>query len=194
MATIGSLLSDIDERTIARRVSIEHDEARMQYHLRSNTVASFDQFSAIIADYCNHHYTRCVSHGGMLAPSEAYGRTKELIENEYRKKRRGDIVMAFNDAHDGTNGGLRAVLDIIAEGLKAESVERYIQDAFDRHVAPSSWDDKVDMIRQFISYCGNILSSSVVASQPERYAHDYSELIRSYVEGLQRTSATFRRL
>ena len=194
MATINTLMFDLDERTIAQRIAIRHDEARMQYPLRSNTVSDFHQFKAIITDYYNHHYTRCVSHGGILAPSEAYGRAKELTDNEYRKKRRGDIVMAFNDAHDGTNGGLRAVLDIIAEGLKAEVVERYIQDAFDRHVAPSSWDDKVDMIRQFISYCGNILSSSVVSSQPERYAHDYSELIRSYVEGLQRTSATFRRL
>ena len=102
MATINTLMFDLDERTIAQRIAIRHDEARMQYYLRSNTVADFHQFKAIIADYYNHHYTRCVSHGGMLAPSEAYGRTKELIENEYRKKRRGDIVMAFNDCADGT--------------------------------------------------------------------------------------------
>ncbi|KPL24973.1 MAG: hypothetical protein AMJ75_02230 [Phycisphaerae bacterium SM1_79] len=193
MATINSLLSDLDERVIARRVATKHDEVRMRYHLRSNTVTDFGQFKTIIADYGNYHYTSCVSHGGTLTSSGAYGRVKAIIENEYRR-RRGNIVSAFNDAHDGTNGGLRAILDIICEGIKAEAVEHYIQDAFDCHVAPNSWDQKVDIIRQFILYNGNVLSSSVVASQPERYAHDYSELIRAYVEGLRQTSAMFRRL
>ena len=69
--------------------------------------------------------------------SEAAGRAKEILEQEYRR-RGGDLVTAFH-VHDGTNGGLRVVLDTIAEGLKAESVERYIRDAFDRHVAPKSF-------------------------------------------------------
>ena len=89
---------------------------------------------------------------------------------------------------------MRVVLDTIAEGLKAEVVERYIADAFDRHVAPNSWEQKVEIIRQFIAQCGPYLSSSIKTSQPERYAHDFSELIRSYVDGLQQTSSIFRRL
>ena len=193
MATINSLLAHLDERIIAKRIGIRHDEARLNYHLRSNTVTNFDQFRDNITDYYNYHYTSCISNGGGLSTSEAYGRAKELLEREYRK-RRGDIVSAFNNAHDGTNGGMRVVLDTIAEALKAEAVERYITDAFDRHVTPNSWEQKVDMIRQFIAYCGPNLSSSIRTDQPERYAHDYGELIRTYVEGLQQTSSIFRRL
>lgn len=193
MATIQSLLSALDEREIARRIGIPHDEARMQYQLQSNTVRDSDQFSAAVADYYNHHFTSCISNGGRLSSAEAWGRGKELLEREYRK-RRGNIVSAYNNANDGTNGGMRVVLDTIAEGLKAEVIERYVQDVFDRHVALSSWEKKVDTISQFIAQCGPYLSSSIKASQPERYARDYSELIRSYVEGLQQTSAIFRRL
>ena len=193
MTSINSLMSELDERAIAQRLGIAHDEARMQYQLRSNTIGSFNEFSNVITDYYNHHHTICVSRGGRLPASEAYGRAKELLEREYRK-RNGDIVSAFNDAHDGTNGGMRVVLDTIAEGIKAEVVERYITDCFDRHVAPNSWEQKVEIIRQFISYCGNMLSSAVTVSQPQRYANDYSGLIRSYIDGLQRTSSMFRRL
>ena len=193
MATINILLSALDEREIARQVAVPHDEARIQYRLSSNTVADFGRFSDIITDYCNYHCSSCVSHGGTLARSDAYGKAKELLEGEYRK-RRGDIVSAFNDAHDGTNGGMRVVLDTIAEGLKAEAVERYIAEIFDRHVTPNSWERKVDIIRQFINRCGPYLSSSIVADQPERYAQNYSELIRSYTEGLRQTSSMFRRL
>lgn len=193
MTSINSLMSELDERTIAQRLGIAHDETRMQYPLRSNTVGNFSEFSNVITDYYNYHHTRCVSRGGSMPRSEAYGRAKELLEREYRK-RNGDIVSAFNDAHDGTNGGMRVVLDTIAEGIKAEVVERYITDCFDRHVAPNSWDQKVEIIRQFIASCGNMLSSSIVAAQPQRYANDYSGLIRSYIDGLQRTSSMFRRL
>jgi hypothetical protein len=193
MATINSLLLALDERTIAQRVGIPHDETRMRYHPASNTVGDFGEFEALIGDYYNYHFTTCISHGGMLAPNGACSRAKALLENEYRR-RRGNIVSAFNDAHEGTNGGMRVILDMIAEGLKAEAIADYVRDAFDKHVTPNSWDQKVDMIRQFISWFHHALSSSVVASQPERYAHEYSELIRSFVEGLRQTSSIFRRL
>ena len=193
MGTINSLLSALDERVVAQRVAIKHDEARMQYHLPSNTVMDFEEFKNIIARYYNHHYTRCVTNGGALTPGDAYGKSEELLEKEYRR-RRGDIVSAFNDAKDGTNGGLRAVLDIICEAIKAESVELYIKNVFASQVDPSDWHTKVSIIGQFITYCSPYLSSSIVASQPERYAQNYSELIRAYVEGLKQTSTMFRRL
>ncbi|MFC1761015.1 hypothetical protein ACFL6U_02920 [Planctomycetota bacterium] len=192
MGSIDALLDALDERTIAREIGLPHDEARMRYPLHSNTVSDFDQFSSTIADYYNHHFTECVSGGGALSSAEAGGRAKEIIERAYRR-RGGNTTSAFNNAHDGTDGGMRAVLDIICEGIKAESVERYIRDMFDRHVAPNSWDDKVDIIRQFISRCGAQLSSSIRASQPEAYAQNFEELIRSYTNALQQTSAMFRR-
>ena len=193
MATINILLSALDEREIARCVAVPHDETRMQYRLSSNTVADFGQFSNIITDYYNYHCTRCISHGGTFGRDDAYGKVKELFENEYRKKR-GDFVSAFNDANTGTNGGMRVVLDTIAESLKAKAVENYVTSIFDRYVAPNSWEDKVSIISQFIAYSGPYLSSSIVTGQPERYAQNYSELIRSYTEGLRQTSSMFRRL
>jgi hypothetical protein len=191
--SIGNLLAELDERTIAQRIGIPHDEARMRYPLNTNTARSFDEFDRTIGDYYNTHFTRVISHGGNLLNSEAASRAKELLEREYRRKQ-GDIVTAYNDAHDGTNGGMRVVLDTIAEGLKVESVERYIRDAFDRYVAPNSWEQKVEIIRRFIHRCGVNLGSSIRPDQPERYAHNYQELIRSYVLALQQTSRVFRRL
>jgi hypothetical protein len=165
----------------------------MRYSVRANTIGSFEEFTRIITDYYTKHFTTCVSPGGSLSRAEAASRAKELVEREYRK-RGGDIVAAFNDAHDGLNGGLRAVLDVIAEGLKAESVGHYIRDVFDRHVEPNSWQQKVEIIRQFIAQCGVHLASSIRTDQVEAYARNYRELIDSYVSALQRTSSIFRRL
>jgi len=193
MAAMDYLLAALNERTIAQQVGLRHDEARMQYHLPSNTVRTFDEFGNVIADYYGYHF-QCVSNGGSLSPMDAAGRAKEVLDQEYRRRRQSDIVGAFNDAHDVTNGGLRVVLDTIAEALKVEFVERYIRDVFDRCVAPNDWDTKVEIIRQFIRQCGANLASSIRADQPERYAQNYQDLIRSYVDSLQKTSSIFRRL
>jgi len=189
---LTNLLAELDERYIARHIGIPHDEQRMGFSLASNTVRDFDEFSRIIANYYNHHVSNCVSMGGRLSKAMAASRAKALLEQEYRRRGR-DIAMAYNDAHDGTNGGMRANLDIIADGLKAESVEDHIRDAFDRYVAPNSWSQKVSIIRQFMRYCGVFLSSSIRTDQPERYAQNYQELIRSYVDALRTTSSIFRR-
>jgi len=192
MGSLDYLLEMLDEQGIARNVSIPHDEARMRYSLRKNTISEFEEFTGVITDYYNHHVSQCVMHGGYLSRTEAAGRAKQILEQEYRRQG-GTIVTAFNDAQDGTNGGLRVVLDRIAEALKTESVERYIRDAFDRYVTPNSWEQKVDIMRQFIARFGHLLSYSIRANQPERYAQNYEELIRSYVDSLKKTSSIFRR-
>ena len=192
MSSLEGLLSAIDELAIARNVGIPHDEARMNYSPGKNTVGSFDEFADVIADYYNYHVSQCVVHGGYLSRTESAGRAKEMLEQEYRRQG-GNIITAYNDAHDGTNGGLRIVFDKMAEQLKAESVERHIRDAFDRYVNPVSWDQKVDIMRQFITRYGRHLSSSINPAQPERYAASYEELIKAYVESLKKTSSIFRR-
>jgi len=40
MVPISSLLAALDKRTIAQRIGIPHDEARMRYGLRKNTVSN----------------------------------------------------------------------------------------------------------------------------------------------------------
>jgi len=190
--TITSLLHDLHPRTVAHNIAIPHDEARMQY-IASSTVGAIDDFFDGIGRYYQYHHSRCIAKRGTIALSEAKGYAKSILESEYRR-RKGSLVSAYNDAHDGTNGGFRVILDLIAEALKAQAVENYIRDCFDRHVAPNSWDEKVNLIREFIATCGPHLSTEIQTSQPERYARDYEELIRAYVEALKSTASAFRRL
>ena len=192
MGSLESLLSAIDELTLAR-VGIPHDEARMNYSPGRNTIGSFDEFTDEIAAYYNYHFSRCVVHGGYLSHAEAAGKAKKILEQENRRQG-GNIITAYNDAHDGTNSGLRVIFDKIAENLKEESVANHIRQAFDSYVAPNSWEQKVEIMRQFIASCGHLLSSSIQTDQPQRYAENYEDLIRVYVESLKKTSSVFRRI
>lgn len=191
MERIQDLIEKLGEKEVSR-IGRPHDEARISYRLNSNTVKSFKEFSYITGDYTNHHIGICKLNGGQLPSYEAVSMAKELIERAYG--RNGDIISAYNDAHDGTNSGLRGILDMIADQLKMESVQRYMRNVFDEIVTPNSWEDKVEIIRQFVDQYGAQFSDSLDPNQIERYAGNYSDLIHSYINGLRNTSSFFRRL
>ena len=124
MSTIDSLCDALDEVEIARNVGIAHDETRAAYGLSKNTVSSFDEFNNRIAEYYSYHIGRCVVQGGRIANFEAAGRASEILEREYRRHG-GNLMAAYKDANDGTNGGMRIILDVIAEQLKEESETKH---------------------------------------------------------------------
>jgi hypothetical protein len=192
MNTLDKILHALSESTIALEVSTPHDEARMRFMVKSNTVGSFEEYAKILGEYYNYHFTTCVSRGGQLSQAEAAGRAKEILARDYRK-RNGDINTAYHDAHAGTNGGLRVQLDIIADALKLESTERYMRHVFDQCIPPNEWDPKVQVVEQLIAHFPASVRSSIDASHPERYAHDYEPLIRALLAELQRTTTMFRR-
>ena len=193
MSKIASILQALDERTIARRVALAHDEARMQYPLRSNTVPTIEAYFDLIASYYKYHYSLCVARGGAISPADARSFAKAILEREY-KRRHGDIVSAFQDSLHGLNGGARQACDYLAEALKAQAVENYVRDVFDRYVAPNSWEQKVEIIRELFAHFGPIINDSVNSYQPERYARDFEPVIRGFVEALKAASSVFRRL
>jgi hypothetical protein len=152
MSRIQNLLNALDERAIAQRVAKAHDEARLRYTMDTNTVSDFYELEEASARYLEYHFTTCISPGRSLSRPEARSRAKDILTREYQRKG-GDIVTAYNDAHDGTNGGLRGIFDIICTAMKNEAIELYIRDQFDRHLLHCDIEEKVKIIRQIIAHC-----------------------------------------
>ena len=191
MSILNKILHELDETYIVEHVTKQHDEARIQYPLKSITVSNDTEFDDVIADYYNHHFTKCISSGG-LARAEAAGRAKEIINKEYGRKGM-DRLNAYTDGKNGTNGGMRTILDTIMEYLKDEAVSRHIRDVLDRYVAPTSFDEQVSIVKELIDKVGSG-SSYLDANQPERYARNYEELIRGLADSIKAQAAKFRRL
>jgi len=179
----------LDERTIAK-IGITFDIEREKYIPSSPTPRDFNAFITENGRFYNQIYSKCVSRGGRLSTTEAYIRSKEIIERNHQRQG-GNIVTAFNNACDN---GYRNTFDIITDSLKGVQIERYIEGVLDSYVAPNSWEEKVEIIRQFIAHCGPHLSRSLVKEQPARYANDFKLLIRSYIMALRDTSSILRRL
>lgn len=193
MNRFTSMMRELDRRVIAQRVEIPHAEARSSFRLERVTVGSFSEFKRTIGDFYAHVHATCIANGGRLTREHAEGQAETLLEREYRR-RNSDIVGAYRDAHDGTNGTMTQIITILSDGIKYEAVQLYVRDVFERYVEPSSWTDKVEIIRQFIAVEGNQLGSNIDPATPERYAANFQPLIQSHVDGLRRTSETAARM
>ncbi len=192
MPSIEALLHELDERTIANKIELEHDDARSQYVLRSSRIGSFTEFSDLLGDYYNYHYSRCVSRGGKIATGQAASRAKSIVENEYRR-RNENINSAFADAQQGTHGGVGQLLNIIADALKREAVSMHVQDVFDRNIEPVSVEQKTEIVRQIFGRFGNMLPPTVDRNNPSYYATNYKELAQLFADNLNRVARELRR-
>ena len=193
MNRFSSMMKELDDRVMAQRVGIPHTEAKRRYRLDRITVGSFAEFKRLIGDFYSHVFATCITNGGRPSREHSEGQAEAILEKEYRR-RNSDIVGAYRDAHDGTNGAMDQILTILSEGIKYEAMQLYTRDVFERYVEPTSWQDKVDIIRQFIDAMGDQLDDSIDPETPERYAANFQPLIQSHVEGIRRTSATARRM
>ena len=190
MAIIDNILEELDETFVTQHVSKKHDEARLQFRLNSITVTSDTELDDTLADYYNHHFSFAIAPGAKLPRAEAAGKAKEIIEREYQRKGR-DRLYIYDDAKTGNNGGMRYILDVIMEHLKAEAIEHHIRDVIDRYIAPSNFDEQVEIIRQIIARFGS--SKHLDPSYPERYAKDYEALIRDLSNIMNVQAGRFRR-
>lgn len=192
MNELDHILRALDERELALAVGKQHDEARLRYTLSSITVEDFAAFERLIGDYYAYHFSSCVAPGAQLPEFEARQRAKELLERSVRDQG-GTLASLCADAIDGRDGGTRRVLDLICDGLKHESQSRYIESVFDRFVAPTSFDEKVEIIRQLMQKFANILPRSMNTSRPEQYAHDYKQFVRAFADALRNVARAARR-
>ena len=191
MSILENILNELDEKYLLDHVTKKHDEARIQFRITSITVQDDIAFDSLISDYYNYHFTKCISNGGTLPRAESAGRAKDIIEKYYKRKGL-DKLNAYSDGKSGENGGMRQILDIIMESMKEEAVERHMRDVIDKYIAPSSWEEQVEIIKEIINRIKD--SPHLDRNNPERYAKNYEELIRFLVELYKMESRLFRRM
>lgn len=190
MGSLDVILRKLDERELARNIGNRHDEARTSFLLAKNTVDNWEEFLVIMGNYGSWHLSRVGL--GSFPHWECESKVVDIIEHgsEFGGKTIGQVYL---DAHHGTNGGLRYILDLVADHFKGAETEDYIRGVFLQNVNPTSWLDKVEIVRQFIARCGRDLSSYMDVTKPEAYASDYRELIRSYARAISHASSRIRK-
>ena len=173
------------------RVAIPHDQARASYPLSSTTVNNWPEFEHYLGDYFCHH-CRVVGGGDFGDVSQNLAEAKTLAMSG--AGRNTTIKKLFRDSESGADGGLRQVLDHLANGIKQKFLERYISDKFDAYLSPCNIDEATELMRQFFEKYQHILPTSIDFGKPMYYAANFKEYLNLFAQSMVSVASEFRRL
>ena len=191
MVDLDGLLWELEERQLATALA-KHDEARACFTLWSNTALDKQEYLKIVADYWNHHWTYVMEGAEPIDEFRAMVEGRKLLEAHCARVGRtvDELVL---DAIEGTNGGVRASLDIMANEFKSDLRRLRIHGLFDKYINPIGFEEKTEAVRELFCRCFSFLPPSVDPFEPEAYAVYYKELILAYVQSEEALRAMLER-
>jgi len=168
---VNHILDLLDQMQINRRVLQKHDVARETFLLSTIVVRDFEEFKDILTGYVQHHYSTVGE--GLLSNERAFGEGKRILLNSYSRDRHQDgYVAALQDAIDGSNGGMRSILNEVAEAVKRRALDEYVDHVYHQHIDPQSRGTRVVLSRAFYDRFGNILSRAGIEIDEHSFACD----------------------
>jgi len=134
---VGRMFDRLDASVINREVLQKHDIARERFRLPVTRVRDHREFKLILESYVQFHHK--MTSGGEIDRKRAFGEAKRILLNEYGKDRFQDgYEAALQMALDGANGGMGAILNVIADALRRRAFEEYKDDIISDFVDPAS--------------------------------------------------------
>ncbi|MEN6428745.1 MAG: hypothetical protein ABFE13_25635 [Phycisphaerales bacterium] len=188
-----TVVSQISEDVLARRLGIGIDSARGSFILDSSTVQSPDEFHEVLnAFYCHLHCWISCRTEESLDADRVRTETIDLLEKAFRN--RGGERAAYVRARDGTQGGMRSILDAVAEQYKRDRYAAHVQRVLCEAISAMDWDDRVAFMQTAMRRLGPFLPPELRDEPPERFVRQYEVIVQTYVESLDKLGQLFRTL
>ncbi|MDP8215995.1 MAG: hypothetical protein P9L98_01570 [Candidatus Kaelpia imicola] len=183
-ANLNMILRLLDERNIAKEVSMYHDIGRDEYNMQNRIPSTFDEMMAEATRFYQQQFQITVG-GDILMPEWlALSNVRGIIERSFSQI--GGLEGAYMVASTGVGGGMKAVLDAIYEHMKKEQEEKYISWILVEHVDVMSWDDKVLLMQQYLAkFHSSMPEGARIKSAEQLVAAGYEDIIKLHMKALQ---------
>jgi hypothetical protein len=156
-------------------------------------MSSHDEFTGTLEAFYIH-LLRYVNAGTeqSIDVAKARSETIAMLERAFRSK--GGVEAAFARARDGTQGGMRFILDVFTEQYKAENQVAYIQRVFKDTIDSMDWDARVRFMSGAVKRLGPFLPCELRNEPSERFVRNYEAMVRAYVESIDSVGRLLRTL
>ncbi|MHC4165379.1 MAG: hypothetical protein ACYSWQ_00275 [Planctomycetota bacterium] len=178
-----TVTAEISEQALAKKFGIPIDSARASFVLASSTVESYDEFIEIVESFFVH--LQGYLNADIPAVSNLQligGKVLALLEATFRSY--GGPEGAFAQARDGTDGGLRSVLDAMTEQYKKQLQTEEVNVVLEKALADMDWSDRVDFTKGAMKRLGPFLPHEIRQEPPDRFARSADEIARAYVRSV----------
>jgi hypothetical protein len=188
---IEKILAELSDDNLVQKIAHPIDEARGRFVMSSVTINDGFEFNETITAFFTHMFRHTSSPVGNLERSALSTDALELLEEAFEHK--GGYRAALSEGRYGTNGGMRRVFDMITEHLKQKEKEKFIKRVFNESVDPSDWDAKVRLTEILQERIEPYLPDVLKGLPARKLAHHWEEIIRGYVESIDKVSDLIRK-
>ena len=178
-ADLNAMLQLLDEKNIANTVGISCYMARNTYPMRKPTVNNFDELLEEATGFFQHMHRAVVGMGKITMPDwMAAGHARGILE-------RIGIEDAYTIASEGIRGGLHTIFEAIYRQINEEMEERYIELVLVKYVDPVDWDDRIELMRQYLQRFARNIPANKQPKKAAELAVNYKEIIKMHMKYLQ---------
>jgi len=164
-----AIVSMINEQALAEKFGII-DLARACFVLEQPKFETFQEFIDVLETYIIH-LQRYIGSSFEIPNTDApRNKAVELLKNTFNNK--GGDKAAFVQARDGTQGGIRFILDMITEQCKAEKQDAYIDRVLKDAIPDMTLDERVKCIRAIMKKIGPFLPEEIRNQPLKRFARN----------------------
>lgn len=187
-ALLESTLEAISAERLTEDVGVPADEARATFVLPGAIIDEYDQFNDTITAF---HRALLRHTDGADAPAQPDD-ALSLLERAYADA--GGLAAARAEGKFASGGGMRVVLDRMTDQHKHElrfkRVHRILAEALD----PQDWEGQVRFMRALVQRLHSHLPAAFQQADPSRLVRRRDEIVRTYVQGIDRLCNVFRTL
>jgi len=176
-----TIVSQINEQALARKFGTI-DSARACFILESIKVKSYEELIDILQAYYTHLRRYIGFSPEKPDISEVRSEAIKLLERTFYNK--GGDKIAFAWARDGTEGGIRTILDRCTEQYKADKQDAYVNRVFKDAISDMNFCQRIECMQAIINEVGRFLPEEIKNQPPERFARSDETIemvIRTYV-------------
>lgn len=186
---VDRILELLSQSFINREVLVKHDVARESFQLPKMVVGDHQEFKYLVTSYVEHHLKSVGQ--GQPTPEAAFGEAKRVLDREFEDDRYQDgYSRALGQGLSGADGGMRGILNTIADAFRRRALSEYVDHVFYQHINVLSKEDNLALSRAFFERFGPVLArfgmevSEDMFAWNTRAALDYHRQVLEHVIGI----------
>jgi len=180
-AIIAAILADLDEDRIKQRIDEPVDAVVGRFSGHGGRTVTSEVFHIVVAGLLQRIYIEVLNKP--MRKTDALGEALDLLDRHYQSPVYGrGYVAARLDACDPAHGGLQDVILSLAEIVKADGRQKYVQGAFCRHLAGIDWDVRCQIVRLLLEQDVPFVPERLSGHPPGLLTDEIAALICSHLE------------
>lgn len=166
---VDRILDLIGQEYVNKTVLQKHDTARESFQVPKMVVDDHQEFKYLVTSYVEHHM-RSVGEG-VPSSAAAFGEAKGILDRAFDQDQFQDgYARALQMALDGSHGGMRGVINEIADVLKGRALRNHMDHVYHQHIDVLSKEDNLALSRAFFHRFGPILQRFGVDVDQDTFA------------------------